>query len=55
MTPNTKRINLKVPSYTHAWLKQKASECSLTMTELINRILAHHIAEQEKINAPEQF
>ena len=55
MTTKPKRINLKVSAPTYEWLKQRSSELSITMTELINRLLLASIREHEEVNEPNQL
>ena len=55
MKAKDKRINLRVPESTYEWLKVKASDSSITMTELVNRLLLKSIKELEELNEPKQF
>tara|TARA_Y100000816_G_C25580221_1_gene312133 strand:- start:32 stop:196 length:165 start_codon:yes stop_codon:yes gene_type:complete len=48
-----KRVNLRLPENLHEWLKIKAKESSISVTELINRVLIKY--REEVDNEPKQF
>ena len=51
-----KRINLRIQSIdTYEWLKQEALKQSITLTELINRVLNSYRSECESLNEPRQY
>ena len=55
MKDKDKRINLRVPCYVHDWLKEKARDDSITLTELLNRIILKSKNESEALNEPRQY
>ena len=50
-----KRINLRLPHYIHEWLKERANRDSITVTELLNRVVIKYKDECEALDEPRQY